>query len=194
MHLFPNTLTRCYCANCFCCVNALTHLFDNTFASSIYASLTGQSSQTHSTYPTTCCIKCIVCVCVGVCECVWVSVSVRERERKREWKACKFVHHSFSECNKEAEHDNNSKDENDDARNRLIFFNILNNFFWKLLNFPKNVVIFIFFFILKLICEFFWFLDYFLKLKLSALYVFFHNFFKTFVHIIPFFIVFNNFL
>jgi hypothetical protein len=37
------------------------------------------------------------------------------------------VHHGFSESNEEAKHDDDPEDENDDARNRLVLFDILNH-------------------------------------------------------------------
>jgi len=37
------------------------------------------------------------------------------------------VHHGFSESNEEAKHDDDPEDEDDDARDRLILFDILNH-------------------------------------------------------------------
>ena len=34
------------------------------------------------------------------------------------------MHHGVPECDEEAEHDDDPQDENDDARNRLVFFHV----------------------------------------------------------------------
>ena len=76
----------------------------------------------------------------------------------------------------------------------FLIFNIVIYFFWKFLYLFKNIIVFIFFFILNLILKLFLLLDYFLQFELSCLNVFLHYLFKTLVHVIPFLIVFNNFL
>ena len=38
-----------------------------------------------------------------------------------------LVHHGFSESNEEAKHDDDPEDEDDDARNRLILFDVLDH-------------------------------------------------------------------